>query len=134
MSFVSSLRCACDISQCSPKISDAKTPKFWRASEISEDVDSRERRRRQAAFTHIPDPSSISLELALAGMLARFLRLEVWDVVCHLSELRVASIYMELSALAIVTGIGLPPLPDATEADKQGDIRCQREVTAVRRR
>jgi hypothetical protein len=95
---------------------------------------SSKRRPLEAEFTHIPDPSNISFELALAGMLARFLRLEVWDVVRHLSELRVASIYLELSALAVVTGIGLPPLPDATEAGKQGDIRCQSEVTAVRRR
>jgi hypothetical protein len=108
-------------------------------SEILEDLRnfggcrSSERRRREAAFTHIADPFSISFDLAPAGVLARFLRLEVWDVVCHLSELRVASIYLELSALAVVTGIGLPPLPDTTEADKQGDIRCQREVTAVRR-
>jgi hypothetical protein len=94
---------------------------------------SSKRRPFEAEFTRIPDPSSISFELPLAGMLARFLRLEVWDVVCHLSELRVASIYLELSALAVVTGIGLPPSPNATEADKQGDIRCQREVTAVRR-
>ena len=94
---------------------------------------SSKRRRREAPFTHIADPFSISFNLALAGVLARFLRLEVWDVFCHLSELRVASIYLELTALAVVTGIGLPPLPDATEADKQGEIRCQREVTAVRR-
>jgi hypothetical protein len=92
------------------------------------------RRPLEAAFTHIADPASISFKLALAGVLARFLRLKVRDVVCHLSELRVASIHLELSALAVVTGTGLPPLPDATEADKQGDIRCQREVTAVRRR
>jgi hypothetical protein len=50
------------------------------------------------AFTHIPDPFSISWEPALAGELARFLRLEMWDVVW-------ASIYWKLSALADVIGI-----------------------------
>jgi hypothetical protein len=68
-------------------------------------------------FTPVADPSSISLELALAGALARFLRLPMWDVVWHLSELRVASIHRKLSAPAAVAGIGLPPMLDATEAD-----------------
>jgi hypothetical protein len=87
----------------------------------------------EAAFTHIADPSSISFELALAGALARFLRLEMWDVVCHFSELGLASKHWELSALAVIAGIGLSPLQDLAGADKQGGIRCQRKVTAVRR-
>ena len=107
-------------------------------SEISEGLRdfggcrSSKRRPLEAAFTHIADPSSISFELALAGTLARFLRLEMWDVVCHLSELCVASKHWELSALAVITRIGLSPVQDLAAADKQGGIRCQRKPIAVR--
>jgi hypothetical protein len=86
----------------------------------------------EAAFTHIADPSTISFELASAGALARFLRLEMWDVVCHFNELRQASKHWELSALAFITGIGLSPVQDLAGADKQGGIRCQTKVTAAR--
>jgi hypothetical protein len=87
-----------------------------RDSEISEGLRdfggcrSSKRRPLEAAFTHIADPSSISFELALASALARFLRLEMWDVVCHFNELRLASKHWELSALAVITGIGLSPV------------------------
>jgi hypothetical protein len=85
-------------------------------------------------FTLVTDPSNISSKLTLAGVLARFLRLKMWDVAGHLSELRVASKHWKLSALAVVTSIGLSPMPDATEADKQGGIRCQINKIAVRGR
>jgi hypothetical protein len=86
------------------------------------------------AFTHLPDPFSISWEPALAVVLARFLRLKMWDVVCHSNKLRVASKHWKLSALAVVIGIGLLPVFDAAEADKQGGIRCQINATAARPR
>jgi hypothetical protein len=85
-------------------------------------------------FAHVTDPASVSWELALAGVLARFLRLKMWDFVCHLSELRVASKHWKLSALAVVTGVGLPTVFDAAEADKRGGICCQRKAASVRPR
>jgi hypothetical protein len=87
-----------------------------------------------ATFGHITDPSRISCEPDPPDTLARFLRLEMWDVVCHFSELRVASIHWELSAPAAITRIGLSPMPDVAEADKEGGIRCQRIPIAGRRR
>jgi hypothetical protein len=69
-----------------------------------------------------------------AGVLAQFLRLKARDVVCHLSELCVASRHWKLSALAVITGIGFLPVFDVTEADSQGGIRCQRKAIAVQRR
>jgi hypothetical protein len=79
------------------------------------------------SFTLAADPTGISFDLALAGALARFLRLEMGDVVCHLSELRVASVHLELSGPAVVAGIGLPPMPDAVGVDRQGGIRVREQ-------
>jgi hypothetical protein len=68
-----------------------------------------------AEFTHAPDPSSISLGTHIGWLMARFLRSKMWDVVCHLSELRAASKHLKLLALA---GIGLMTVPDAAEAEQ----------------
>jgi hypothetical protein len=58
----------------------------------------------------------------LARALARFVRLEMWEVVCNFNKLRVASIRWELSASAVVIaidiGIGSSPMRNATNADK----------------
>jgi hypothetical protein len=85
-----------------------------------------------ATFAHTPDLSNISYKAAFADTLARFLRLKLWDVVCYFNELHVASKHWKPSALAVVICIGFPPVSDASEADKQGGIRCQRKAAAVR--
>jgi hypothetical protein len=91
MSFMSSLRGA--RSHLSMLIEKQRRD----ASKISESLrnfggsQSSKQQPSVTTFTHVTDPSSISREPTLAGVLARFLRLKMWDFVCHLSELRAAS-------------------------------------------